>query len=89
MAVTCALSEAQKDMIYQMQELALTMDDLRQYLDTHLYDQFAISRFNMAQAEYHELMATYNSTYGPSISIAMNKDEKNWLWALQDFPWDY
>lgn len=89
MAVNGAISEEQQEIIYQMQELCLTMTDLQLYLDTHLYDQFAISRYNMAQAEYQELKETYNLTYGPFDSSSYNKDENSWLWALQDFPWDY
>ncbi|MEG1537974.1 MAG: spore coat protein CotJB [Clostridiales bacterium] len=89
MAANGVMGEAQMEMIHRLQELGLTMDDLRQYLDTHLYDQFAIARFNTTRKEYHDLMAAYGQQYGPINGISMNKDENSWLWATQAFPWEY
>ncbi len=89
MAAVGMISEAQMEMIYRFQELGLTLDDLREYLDTHMYDQFAISRFNMTRDEYHQLMAEYSQQYGPLNGLCPNKDENSWLWAMQAFPWEY
>ncbi len=82
-------TDIQREMIYSIQELGLTLDDLRQYLDTHMHDQFAISRFNSTRDELEKLLTEYAGKYGPLTGACFNKDENNWLWAMQDFPWDY
>ncbi|MCR4963708.1 MAG: spore coat protein CotJB [Firmicutes bacterium] len=90
MATTTAMSDIQREMIESIQELGLTLDDLRQYLDTHLHDQFAISRFNSTREDLDNLLSEYSRQYGPLTGACPNiKDENNWLWAMQAFPWDY
>ena len=80
----------QWDLMQRIQELGLTMNDLTLYLDTHLYDTFAIERYNAIAAEYQKLRDLYEQNHGPLIRpFSIEKSYDSWLWALQDFPWDY
>ena len=67
----------------------MTMDDLREYLDTHLYDTYAIERFNMAAAEYAALQEEYSRTYSPLTWRDQDNSTTEWAWGISDFPWDY
>ena len=83
------MTEEQQVAMMELQELGFTMDDLREYLDTHLYDDFAIERFNNTAKYYMEKLQHYAATYGPLTQHCVDADETSWQWAFQDFPWDY
>lgn len=83
------MNEEQTRLMLRLQQLGLTMDDLREYLDTHPGDSFAIQRFNMSAEEYRQLLDQFAESYGPLTWHCDNSDEEHWLWAGQDFPWSY
>lgn len=82
-------NSAQGAMMTRLQEVGLTITDLIEYLDTHLYDSFAIERYHLAVQEYRQLQLAYEEQFGPLMTGSHNKDSESWLWGLQDFPWDY
>lgn len=83
------MNEEQTRMMLGLQQLGLTMDDLREYLDTHSDDAFAIERFNMSADAYRQRLEEFAAGYGPLTFTCRNKDDEDWLWAGQDFPWDH
>lgn len=83
------MNEEQSRLMLRLQQLGLTMDDLREYMDTHLSDGFAIERFNSTADEYRKLLEQISESYGPLTWSCENYDADNWLWAGQDFPWAY
>ena len=83
------MNEEQTRLMLRLQQLGLTMDDLREYLDTHPDDGFAIERFNMSAREYRRLLEQFAEEYGPISWNCNNSYSDNWLWAGQDFPWSY
>ena len=82
-------TEMRTQMMRRLQEVGMTINDLNEYLDTHLYDSFAIERLNEAVADYQKLLQTYSENYGPLQILSGNSDSNAWLWGLNDFPWDY
>lgn len=84
-----AAALSQGELMLKLQEIGLTIDDLQIYLDVHAYDTFAIERYNIAVADYKRVLANYEELYGPLTKLEANSSEANFLWALQDFPWDY
>ena len=86
------MKEEQAAMMMQIQQLGLTMDDLAIYLDMHMYDNFALERYHQTASAYRNLLNEYAIQYGPLLQMdnAMGgTDFCSWLWAEQDFPWDY
>ena len=83
------MNEEQAGIMLRLQRLGLTMDDLREYMDTHISDSFAIERFDSSTKEYRQLLEQLSESYGPLTWNCENNDAENWLWAGQDFPWVY
>ena len=84
---TAALSQG--ELMQRLQEVGLTIDDLLIYLDINTHDTFAIERYNIAVADYQQLLNIYETRFGQMLKLQPSSDEANFLWALQDFPWDY
>lgn len=83
------MTEEQAAMMNRLQQLGLTLNDLNIYLDTHLYDNYAMERFAMTADEYKNLADQYDRAYGPLTVTQLDNEAEGWLWAMQDFPWDY
>ena len=83
------MTEEQRNMITRLQQLGLTMDDLREYLDTHPDDTFAIERFDLSAAESETILASYKQKYGPLRGACGGADHSGgWSWAMGPFPWN-
>ena len=81
-------TEAEKaEMMIDLQQIGLTMDDIREYLDTHPYDAAAISRYNMAAVEYAALKDDYSAKFTPLNSDMPSNNDRMWAWGLSEFPW--
>lgn len=83
------MNSEQAAMMRRLQQLGMTMDDLRIYLDTHLYDAYAIERYNMAAESYSNLEREYSRRYSPLRANMASNNTSEWTWGLSDFPWDY
>ena len=84
------MTQEQKAMMLQIQQLGFTMNDLAEYLDTHPYDAFAMQRYQMTAKEYDALTARYGEMYGTLVQMyEVPADTQNWQWAMHDFPWDH
>jgi len=84
------MTAQQQAMMLQLQQIGLTMDDLRIYLDTHLDDAFAVERFNIAAEDYRNLLEDYVAQYGPLTWTCPQEGSSNeWVWGMSEFPWQY
>ena len=83
------MNSEQAALLLRIQQVGLTMDDLREYLDTHPMDSGAIQRFNSSAAEYAAMKDEYSRRFTPLCSASQNNNEREWLWALSDFSWDH
>lgn len=81
-------TDKSKQMMRQIQELDFAIVDLTLYLDTHCYDTRAISRLQELVAQSKDLRAEYVKLFGPIMARDVVNADK-WVWAEQDFPWDY
>ena len=82
------MTQEQQAMILNLQQVGLTMDDLRIYLDTHLEDAFAMDRFNQAAEAYQGMLGSYNARFGPLTGTCpQQNNSEGWLWGETDFPW--
>ena len=82
------MMKEQSAMLLELQQLGLTMDDLREYLDTHLFDDFAIDRFDKAARLYQKKRDDYVAACGPLSQQCPVKEHESWQWAQSNFPWD-
>lgn len=85
---TAAAAVNREELMKRIQEVQFTMIDLMLYLDTHPCDSFAVERYNMAAEELHDLQMLYSEKFGPIMWGSINEGD-TWLWAEEDFPWDY
>lgn len=80
---------SRESMMNRLQEIGLTLVDLTEYLDTHLSDSLALQRWREVLEEYTQLLNDFEQLFGPLSLSSQNGDMQQWLWATQDFPWDY
>lgn len=82
------MHDEQARLMLRLQQVGMTMDDLREYADTHPFDETVIDRFNMAAEEYAALKETYSRNFTPLCSASPSNDSRKWAWGLSDFPWE-
>lgn len=80
--------ESREAMMRKLQEIGLTLTDLSLYLDTHVNDSFALERRSAMLEEYTQLLQRLEQLFGPLSLNSQNGDTGQWLWAIQNFPWD-
>ncbi len=62
--------------------------ELHMYLDTHPEDQLALEKLREHEEKRQELLALYESKFGPIYSDATGQNTK-WTWLQNPWPWDY
>ncbi len=72
------MNEEQNRLMLRLQQLGLTMDDLREYLDTHPGDSFAIERFNMSAHDYRQRLDKFAEDSGALSWTRDNSDTEYW-----------
>ena len=76
-------------LLQNINEVSFAVDDILLYLDTHPYDEKALSFFQDASARCMKLMNEYAEKYGPlTIDNAAKSSENSWKWMEQPFPWE-
>ncbi|MBQ1501286.1 MAG: spore coat protein CotJB [Firmicutes bacterium] len=81
------MTKEQRKMLLYLQQRGITMDDLREYLDTHPYDAAAIQRYNAAASEYAAAKEKYSVEFTPLCTSSADPSNNEWLWGTSDFPW--
>ncbi len=79
-----ASKEALKKELWQL-DFAAT--DMVQYLDSHPQDQSALATMKEISRQRAAVHAVYVERFGPISATDITPGDE-WLWALQNFPWD-
>ena len=69
------MTAEQAAMMLQLQQVGMTMDDLREYLDTHLYDTYAIEPIHHSPGGIR-IIVPLNGPGGSAISPGIIKEDK-------------
>ena len=73
------------DKIY---EISFAVDDVKLYLDTHPWDEEALSYFREYSYMRNEALKEYAKYYGPlTIDTAVQSDCEKWNWINEPWPW--
>ena len=80
-------TEKNRTLKHQIQSLSFAMTELGLYLDTHKEDKEALELFNSYKELYDELIAEYESKYGPLTQMEAGRDGV-YSWLDNPWPWD-
>lgn len=78
----------QKQLLNWIDQVSFVLDDTQLYLDTHPYDQEALSYFNHFQRLRKESMAEYARQYGPLTIDSIDSCQDKWEWVYGKWPWE-
>ena len=77
-----------KDMLKRkIQNVSFVCDDTRLYLDTHSCDKNALAYFEKYAKLREELIAEYESKFGPMCSYNVPIGS-TWRWTEDPWPWE-
>lgn len=79
--------EKTRTLKHQIQSLSFAMTELGLYLDTHKDDTEALELFNSYKELYDELIAEFESKYGPLTQREAGRDGV-YNWTDNPWPWD-
>lgn len=80
---------SEKDMILRkISAYSFAMWELHIFLDVHPNDMTAMALLNKNKQKYDELVAEYESKYGPLNTFNVDTNNK-WLWIADPWPWEY
>jgi len=65
---------------------SFAMWELRLFIDTHRNNDKALAAMDEHQKKYDELVAIYESKYGPLVSTSQ---KNKMLWLDGPWPWEY
>ncbi len=77
-----------KRLLMEIGKVDFVLKDLNLYLDTHPYDQQAIEGFRQYNNLKTALVREYTEKYGPIVLNCLDNNDREWKWALQDWPWE-
>lgn len=80
-------SSEREDLLLQIDEQRFAMIEMNLYLDLYPNDKSALSKFNTYLKKEKELVAVYESKYGP-LTIGSPTQTNNWLWDNSPWPWE-
>ena len=75
-------------LLNRLQTLSFALTELGLYLDTHGSDKDAVALFQSYRDMYDELVAQYESQYGP-LTMMQAADGESFDWTNNPWPWDY
>ena len=72
----------------QIQQWQFTLVDLNLYLNTHPMDKMALNTYNTLYMQFHELVAAYNTKFGPLMNFGHNPGgAEQFMWVNSPWPW--
>jgi spore coat protein JB len=80
------MEDARTRMLEEIMALDFTLVDLNLYLNTHPYDQKAMTAFVNSSARAKMLRDKFEKTYGPITASSSNTYP--WPWINNPWPWD-
>ena len=84
---TCNCRE-RKTLLNEIGKIDFVLVELNLYLDTHPFDQQALTNIRHFQKMKKQLVQEYTGNYGPLTRDCMNDNAHEWQWALQVWPWE-
>ncbi len=77
-----------RDLLNKIYEVSFAVDDVKLYLDTHPWDEEALSYFREYSYMRNEALKEYAKYYGPlTIDTAVHSDCEKWNWINEPWPW--
>ena len=76
-----------EDLLLQIDEQRFAMIEMNLYLDLYPNDKEALNRFNTYLKKEKELVALYESKYGP-LTTSSPVQTNNWTWDNSPWPWE-
>ncbi|WP_067619769.1 spore coat protein CotJB [Alicyclobacillus acidiphilus] len=74
--------------LQELQAVDFVLCELTLYLDTHPDDQQALAQFGQYQKRKHNLMAQFESAFGPLHEFGVSPISGNtWTWSQTPWPW--
>lgn len=87
-SVSTNLSNASKDVLMQeLYELGFAAKDMIEYLDSHPDDKSALATMREISRQQTAVQNAFVERFGPLMATDITPGNE-WLWAMQDFPWD-
>ena len=84
---TCQCRE-RKALLNEIGKIDFVLVELNLYLDTHPFDQQALANIRQFQRMKKQPMQEYAQNYGPLTRDCLDDNDREWKWALQDWPWE-
>ncbi len=75
-----------ENLMKQIMEYCFAAHEWNLYLDTHPMDRMALEYFRNTSKKAKELKKQYAEKFGP-ITASDVKDETEWTWVTQPWPW--
>jgi spore coat protein JB len=75
----------QKELLLQIMQVSFVLVETSLYLDTHPYDQIALSLHNDYSRKYTQLVNLYETRYSPLTYTGASQD----YWSYIDSPWPW
>ena len=82
---TCNCRE-RKTLLNEIGKIDFVLVELNLYLDTHPFDQQALTNIRHFQKMKKQLVQEYTENYGPLTRDCMNDKAHEWQWSLHDWP---
>lgn len=77
----------QEQLLHFIDVVSFTVYDLLLYLDTHPYDEEAMSYFNQYMDMRRGAMRVYADSFGP-LTVDLANPDRKWTWGDQPLPWE-
>lgn len=82
-------ANATKDELMQeLYELEFAAKDMVEYLDSHPEDKSALATIQEISSQQTAVHKAYVEKFGPLQATDITPGNE-WLWAMQNFPWDF
>lgn len=78
----------QQRLLNEINTLGFVMVEMAEFLDTHPFDQEAISYFSHQTRRYNKAMREYAAKFGPLTHDTADACGQEWYWATQPMPWE-
>ena len=82
----CMEATERQKLLNEISKIDFVLKELNLYLDTHPYDQQAMASFRQYNALKNSLVKDYTEKYGPLVLSCVERDSREWKWAIQDWP---
>jgi len=74
-------------MMREIMELDLRLYDLQLYLNTHPFEQKAVTEYNAAANKYKAMVQHFEKLYGPITIFDKDDNSVPWEWIKDPWPW--